>query len=266
MARASYSIIDFYDIESPYVTEFRRLLHKIIMRKEAEELKAIMFTSAMQSEGKSTICSFLAITAAIKKGLKTLVIDADLRRPAIHKLFKLENKSGIHEILVEGFKPQDAICKTSIDKLDILPAGSFCENPSEVFDADAIGTLIEELKFFYDFIFVDTPPMLPVSDPMLLSSKMDGVILVVKAGETQKDVVRRAVAILDPQQSRILGVAMNNMSHSLPYYYDYGYYNYEYGPRRKQKTPKGGHAGKSPKHKHSRKSDNPSTPMSSKHK
>ncbi len=229
------SIIDFYDIEAPYVTEFRRLLHEITNSSSSGELKTLMMTSAMLSEGKSTVCSFLAITAALKKGLKTLLIDTDLRRPTIHKVFQLQPKAGLKEILVEGYNPRDAISTTSIDKLDILTSGGFCENPSEVFDADALGTLFEELKFYYDFIVIDSAPLLPVSDPMLLASKVDGILLVVKAGATQKEVVRRAVEILNPKQNNLIGVTFNNMNHSLPYYYDYGYYQYEYKLDRKEK-------------------------------
>ncbi len=229
------SIIDFYDIEAPYVTEFRRLLYEINNREIAGELKTIMFTSAMLSEGKSTICSFLAITAALKKGLKTLIIDTDIRRPTIHKIFQLQPKAGLKEILEDGYNPRDAISTTSIDKLDILTAGGYCENPSQIFDADALGTLFEELKFYYDFIVIDAAPLLPVSDPMLLASKVDGILLVVKAGATQKEVVRRAVEILNPKLNNLIGVTFNNMNHSLPYYYDYGYYQYEYKHSQKKK-------------------------------
>lgn len=230
------SILDFYDIEAPYLTDFRRLLHSITESKV--ETKVIMFTSAMLSEGKSTICSFLGITAALKKGMKTLIIDTDLRRPSIHKIFQLQDQVGLKDILVDGYNTRDAISTTSIDKLDILTVGSFCENPTEVFDAEAIGTLFEELKFYYDLILVDSAPLLPVSDPMLLASKVDGVIMVVKAGLTNKDVVRRAVEILNPKQNNLLGVVFNNMNRSLPYYYDYGYYQYEYKMDRKKKDKK----------------------------
>ena len=227
------SIIEFYDVEAPYVTEFRRLLHNISSKDPKDELKTIMLTSAMLSEGKSTVCSFLAITAAVKKGKKTLLIDSDLRRPTIHKIFQLQAKAGLKEILADGYNTRDAISTTEIDKLDILTAGGYCANPSQVFDADAMGVLLEELKFYYDLILVDAAPLLPVSDPMLLASKVDGVLMVVKAGATQKEVVKRAVEILNPRQNNLIGITFNNMNHSLPYYYDYGYYQYEYEVDRK---------------------------------
>jgi len=239
MARSKHSIIDFYDQESPYVTEFRRLLHKIMNNESTDELKSLMLTSSMLAEGKSTVCSLLGVTAAVNKGVKTLIIDADLRRPAIAGFFKLLPDPGLVEILVEGYNPREAVQKTSIDKLDIITAGRYCESPSEVFDAEAIGSLVEELKFYYDLILIDSPPLVPVSDPMLLASKVDGVLLVVKAGETQKEVVQRAVEIVDPRKNNVLGVVLNNMTQTLPFYYNYGYYHYEYvqsPPKSKKKS------------------------------
>ena len=150
MAKTKRSIIDFYDQESPYVTEFRRLLHKISNSGISSEMKSLMLTSSVLSEGKSTVCSLLGITAALHKGIKTLIIDADLRRPAIHGFFNLASNPGLVEILVEGYNPREAVQKTTVDKLDIVTAGRYCQSPSEVFDAEAIGSLVEELKFYYD--------------------------------------------------------------------------------------------------------------------
>lgn len=242
MARQRLSIIDSYDQDSPYVTEFRRLLHGIVNHASKGELKTIMLTSAMLSEGKSTTCSLLALTASRRKGYKTLVIDADLRRSAINRYFSLPTGPGLTEILIDGYNPKDAVQKTSIDKLDIISSGRYSDSPSEVFDAEAIGCLADEMKFYYDLVLIDCAPLLPVSDPMLLATKVDGVLLVVKAGATQKEVVERAVEIINPEKSNLLGVVLNNMKHTLPYYYDYGYYHYEY--KQKPARTKKGSPGK----------------------
>ncbi len=230
------SIIDTFDHETPFATEFRRLLHKVLSLDSESQLKSLLISSAMLSEGKSTVCSLLGITAALHKGLRTLVMDCDIRRPCIHKLFQLERGNGMAEILAEGFSPRDAVRKTAIDKLDIITCGSHWTSPTELFDAEAIGTLIEEMKFHYDLVLVDAAPALPVSDPMLLAPKVDGVLLVVKAGVTQKEVVQRAIEILDGGRTTIVGVVLNNMNNILPYYYDYRYYGYQYG--RKPRSPR----------------------------
>lgn len=228
------SVIDNFRLEAPFATEFRRLLHKLQQVERATELKSIMVTSAMLSEGKSTVCAYLAITAAVHKGMKTLIIDGDLRRPTMHKLFVLGRKHGMTEILLEGFSPRDAIKKTSVDKLDIITCGDFHAEPTELFDVDAISTLVDDMKFYYDLILIDSAPALPVSDPMLLAPKLDGVLLVVKAGSTQKEIVLRALDIVDPLRQRVLGIVLNNMNNTLPYYHDYRYYGYEYGTRKTQ--------------------------------
>jgi len=187
-----------------------------------------MVTSAMTGEGKSTVCSFLAVTAALKKGLKTLIIDADLRVPSIHKLFGIDSAPGLIEVLVDGLNPKNAVRKTKIEGLDVMTSGRRTDSPTEIFDPEGIGILINDMKFYYDLILVDCAPLLPVSDPMLLASKVDSTLLVVKAGTTQRELVQRAVGIIDPAQNRVLGVVLNNMNHSLPYYFDYDYYHYDY--------------------------------------
>lgn len=257
MATPPFSVINIFDLEAPYVTEYRRLLYKILSGENKSETKSIMVTSAMIAEGKSTICSFMALTAAIKKGLKTLVLDADLRLPSVHRLFGLSPEPGLVEALTDAINPKDAIRKTSVENLDVMPSGRHSSNPTEIFDAEAIGNMIEELKFYYDLIMVDCAPLLPVSDPMMLAPRVDGTILVVKAGATQKELVERAVGILNPSQNNVLGVVMNNMNHILPYYYDYDYYHYDYkqSPTRKAGAPKGPARAKREKNKNSQQKD-----------
>ncbi|MDH4156537.1 MAG: CpsD/CapB family tyrosine-protein kinase [candidate division Zixibacteria bacterium] len=231
MARKRLSIIEHYSAESPFATEFRRLLQKVRSSGAGPELKSLLVTSAMLSEGKSTISAMFAIAAAVHQGLKTLVIDCDLHRPVVHSLFRVDRQPGLAEILVEGFSPMGAVTKTRIDKLDLLTAGGHCENPAAVFDPESIGGLIDELKFYYDLIVIDSPPIIPVSDPMLLASKVDGILLVLKAGSTQKEVAKRAVNIISGNEHKILGVVLNNVDNSLPYYYDYSYYGYAYNQK-----------------------------------
>ncbi|MFH1687183.1 MAG: CpsD/CapB family tyrosine-protein kinase [bacterium] len=229
------SVIDSFALETPYATEFRRLLHKIEQTSPGHNSRSILVSSAMLSEGKSTICAFLAITAALHRGLKTLVMDCDLRRPSIHKLFACSRERGLAEVLKDGFRLGDAIKKTSIDKLDLITCGAHHNAPSKLFDVEVIGGLVEQMKFAYDLVLVDAAPILPVSDPMLLAPKIDDIILVVKAGSTQKDVVARAVEILGHSRNQILGVVLNNMNNALPFQYDYRYYGYEYKNRPTQR-------------------------------
>jgi capsular exopolysaccharide synthesis family protein len=240
MARKPVSIVELFSISQPYANEFRRLLHRMRKQREGAETKAVMITSAMLSEGKSTIASFLSLTAARQKDMNTLLIDADLRRPSVHKFFSLERAPGLANVLRDGIKPTDVVKKTPLDRLHIMTAGSVGEHPADIFDAESIGNVVDELKFYYDLIVIDTAPILPVSDPMLLAPKVDGVLLVVKAGATQREIVSRAVELLDVNRKHIIGVILNNMNNSLPYYYDYRYYGYEYEPDRPGERPVNG--------------------------
>jgi capsular exopolysaccharide synthesis family protein len=227
MARPSVPIIECFNLESPLATEYRRLLQNLRKIDTPVELKSIMLTSSIVGEGKSTISSLLAITAA-HKGQKTILVDCDVRRPAIHRLFQLERTRGLVEIISEGVSYKDVVRKTSLDNLDIITSGKVTAHPSELFNTALIDALFGELKFYYDLLIIDSPPVLPVSDPMLLSQSVDGVILVIKAGDTAREVAVRAVEIMRSNRANILGVVLNNARNRLPYYYDYSHYHYDY--------------------------------------
>jgi len=232
----SVNVLEYYDLEAPYATEFRRLLHNLNSTEEHAKLKTLLITSAMLSEGKSTIAAFLAVTSARHKRRKTLLVDCDIRRPMLHRLFNLPREGGVVETLTTGAKIRDVIKKTPEDLLDIITAGASVQQPTEVFDSAAIRKLLEEVRFYYDLIIVDCAPVLPVSDPMLLATEMDGVIMVVKAGSTQREVAKRAAMLLQNSSARFLGIVLNNFTSVLPYYYNESYYGYDYKPRAQDKS------------------------------
>lgn len=209
-------------------------MHKIEQARSAKSIKTIMITSAMLSEGKSTVCSYLGVTSALHCGFKTLIMDCDLRRPSIHKLFGVDRDRGLAEVLSDGFDPKAAIRKTTIDKLDLITCGRHHDEPTKLLNAEVIGELIQTIQHDYDLVLIDAAPVLPVSDPMLLAPKVDALLMVVKAGSTQQDVVMRAIDILGSSRNQILGVVLNNMDSALPYQYDYSYYGYEYRGRPKR--------------------------------
>jgi len=228
------SIIDYFDPESPESTEFRRVLYNLNGVPPNGGKKAVLVTSSMLAEGKSIVSAFMALTSARFKNRKTLLIDFDLRRPMVHKLFSVPLENGISDILAKGIASRNVIKKTSIDNLDLLTAGKVMPNPSELFSGPAIHRIIEEMKFYYDLILVDSPPLLPVMDPMILLEELDGAVLVVKAGSTQKEIVRRARDLLATQKDKIAGVVINNLNQTLPYHYNFDYYGYHYKPVRKK--------------------------------
>lgn len=229
-AHGSNGSIDFFDHESSYGTEFRRLLNSINRVLKGLDAKTILVTSAMVSEGKSTVAAFMALTSARHKKQKTLLVDCDLRRPTVHRLFAAPRDRGVSDILVDGCKVKDLIRTTIEPNLDLLTAGRAIDKPTDAFDAAGIHKFLEEVRFYYDLIVVDCAPILPVSDPMLLAPEVDGVIMVIKAGSTQREVVKRAATLLKNSTPRFLGIVLNNVSNVLPYYYSDSYYGYEYSP------------------------------------
>ncbi len=191
--------------------------------------------------------------------MKTLLIDCDLRRPVIHKFFAKERAPGLSGILARGLGTEDCIRKTAVETLDVITAGE-ATPPAEVLDVEAIGRLVDEMKFYYALILVDTVPLLPVSDPMLLAPKMDGIVLVVNVGATQREVVSRAVDVIDTSRDKVLSVVLNDMNNSLPYYYDYSYYGYDYNQQpQKRRSPSGKKTGRTKRNRGETTGNKPAT-------
>jgi protein-tyrosine kinase len=224
------TVLDFYDMESPEATELRRLLRNINNSENGSEKRTLLVTSSVLSEGKSIIASLLAITAARHKRKKTLLIDFDLRRPTVHKLYGVSIEKGIADILIDGVSARSVIKNTSVERLDIITAGRILTNASEYIDGAGVHRIMEEMKFYYDLILVDSPPLVPVMDPLILLDELDGAVMVIKAGATQKSVVSRACDLLATQKGKFVGVVVNNLNQALPYYYDYSYYGYSNKP------------------------------------
>jgi capsular exopolysaccharide synthesis family protein len=235
MSKDNYkSIFSTYDPESSVGTEFRRLLFNMTNNRILENGgKSFLITSPSTGEGKSTVASFLALTGAVHKPRKTLLIDADLRRPVIHKMFGLKQKNGLTDIIVGGAKLEDCAKSTEVPNLHVITSGISDWNPTELFDSPAIPGLFEAAKFYYDLIIVDSAPVIPVTDPLIIGTEVDGLCLVVKAGATQKEVVARACELINESGARLLGVVLNNVKQALPYYYNHRYYGYHYTSRNK---------------------------------
>ncbi len=218
------TIYDIFDQESPIATEMRRLYSNIRNVDGKNSKRSFLVTSANRGEGKSTVASHLAITVARFRGKKSLVVDADLRRPRLHQVFDVPKEPGLYECLTGEIDPMEAVKDTPIENLKVIPAGRRVKSPAHLFEGEIMTEIFEKIKFYYDIIIVDSAPIIPVSDPMLISSVVDGVILVLLAGMTPRNVSLRAKNILLDADANLLGVVVNNLSEVLPYYYDYQYY------------------------------------------
>jgi len=220
------NIYDTFDQESPIATEMRRLYSNIRHTQGKGEKRSFLVTSANRGEGKSTVASHLALTVARFRNKKSLIVDADLRRPRLHQIFNVPKNPGLLECLEGKADPLEVIKDTPIDNLKVIPSGRKVSSPAHLFEGEMLSEIFDKIKFYHDIVIVDSAPIIPVSDPMLISSELDGVIMVLLAGMTPRNVALRAKNILLDADAEILGVVVNNLSEVLPYYYDYRYYGY----------------------------------------
>jgi capsular exopolysaccharide synthesis family protein len=191
---------------------------------EQRDLKIICVTSPGPGEGKSTTAANLAITLA-QQGAHTLLVDADLRRPLVHRAFNLVQEPGLTDILVGTASLREAIRPNVVPGLDVLPGGALPPNPSELLGSEAMHRLIAELRTQFDYIVFDTPPALAVTDATVLGATADAVILVLRAGETEEIAATRTVELFRRVQARVAGTVLNGVEQQRDRYYHY----YDYG-------------------------------------
>ena len=186
--------------------------------------KVLLVTSPLPQEGKTTTSVNCAIVLA-QRGSRVLLVDADLRRPGVHRAFGFDRKGGLSTVLA-GTTTIESVMKTypEVPNLSILPAGPPPPHPAELLDASKMRSLIAEWRQEYDHVIIDTPPALSVTDPVLLSVEADSIILVIRSGKTTKDALRRAGELLWQVNARVMGIVVNGIDLGSPdhYYYYYG--------------------------------------------
>ena len=194
-------------------------------RKQA--VHSILITSASAREGKSTTVTNLA-TVLAQMGYKTLVIDADLRRPILHRIFGLEKRPGITEVVSGTEAVEDVIQTSAISNLDVITCGTLPPNPSEVLGAPGMKHLLSELKSRYQIVLLDSPPVLPVTDAQVLATLVDSVLIVTKFADTKRDAMKQAHLLLNNVKAQVLGVVLNGVRRERMYGSYYYYYQDEY--------------------------------------
>jgi polysaccharide biosynthesis transport protein len=210
--------------QSQMAESYRALRTSLLLSHLGAPPKVIMVTSALPQEGKSTTSINTAVVLA-QKGVKVLLIDADLRRPSIHKTLGMGPRSGLSNVLTGSSTLQQTIAvSTVLPNLHILPAGTPPPNPAELLASTNMKEVLDELRGQYDHIVVDTPPTLSVTDAVVLSPRADAIVLVIRSGQTTKQSLRRARDILTQVNARVSGVLLNAVDLSSPDYY----YYYEY--------------------------------------
>jgi succinoglycan biosynthesis transport protein ExoP len=224
--------------QSQMAESYRALRTSLLLSSLGGPPKVILVTSAMPQEGKTTTSINCAIVLA-QKGVRVLLIDADLRRPSIHKALGLGPRSGLSNILTGNLDAQQAITRSAlISTLFVLPAGTPPPNPAELMASSNLRDLLSDLSREYDHIVIDSPPTLSVTDAVVLSPCADSVVLVIRSGKTTKQALRRARELLFRVNAKVTGILLNAVDLSSPdyyYYYEYqgkysGYYLEEESP------------------------------------
>ncbi|MEW6068890.1 MAG: polysaccharide biosynthesis tyrosine autokinase [Nitrospirota bacterium] len=217
------------DGQSPISESYRSIKTFLLLSAGGSPPRVIMVTSAERDEGKTTISTNTAI-ALIRSNVKVVIIDADMRRPRLHRIFGLDNDIGLSTFLSGNVELGDGMIKVSeIPNLDIIVAGHTPPNPAELLSSYRFRDLIQDLYSRYNFIVIDTPPTLGISDPLIVSQHADGVILVVRCGKTPKEAVQETRRLLDNVNAKILGVILNSVNLSdIRFGHYYNYYRYYY--------------------------------------
>lgn len=210
------------DQRSPIAESYRKIATNIEYANIDNDIKVIMGTSSLAGEGKTTTISNIACVMT-ESDKNVLLIDLDLRKPAVHKQFKISNSSGITDLLLNKDDYKNYI-KNVYPGLDIITSGRIPGNPSELVNSKSIKDIIKVLSELYDYIFIDTPPVALVSDPLTIATYCDAVVLTIAYSETERDVAKRSVDSLMQVNANIIGTILNKVPITKQNKYYYNYY------------------------------------------
>lgn len=211
---------------SPFSEYYRSIRTTLLFSAAETKMQALAVMSPLPQEGKTGTLSNLA-GALAQAGKSVVIIDADLRKPRLHKIFHIQNLNGLTKYLTADMQLEDLLRATPIPTLFLINAGPLPLNPVELLGSEKMATLITRLKEAFDFVLVDTPPLLAVSDAIALGPRLDGAILVVRAGKTPREALRQAREKLDAHKIKGVGVIINQVrTRDLNYFYMDKYHEY----------------------------------------
>lgn len=216
-------IISITKPKSPISEAYRGIRTSIEFSNLDKELKVISVTSSIQNEGKSTVMANLAVSFA-NLDKKVLIMEGDLRNPSVHRMFNISNINGLTDILLGNKSFTESVYCTDVKNLHVLTCGPIPPNPSEMLSSKRIREFVESIRDYYDYVFIDAPPIGIVTDAGIISTYTDGCIFVVGAGEADIEMAKVSKERLEKVGANILGVVLNKFEASRAN----GYYNYYY--------------------------------------
>ena len=210
--------------KSPVSEQYRTIRTNITYSSIDKEIKSVLFTSSTPGAGKSTTAANVAIAFA-QAGKRTLLLDADLRRPTVHYTFEVQNQRGLSTGIVNDIYAEELVRATDVENLDLITSGPIPPNPSELLASNKMTQFFKVVSMQYDMVIVDSPPILAVTDGQLLSKMVDGTILVSNVETNNRDSLTHAKELLEKADANMLGVVLNNKrikDEGDSYYYYYG--------------------------------------------
>lgn len=213
------------DPSSPRSEAFRAVRTNLMFVDAANHPRTILLTSSIPGEGKSTTIANLALTLA-QSGSSVCLIEADLRRPRLLEYLGLEGSAGLTDVLIERADLDDVLQPYGADRLEVIGAGAIPPNPSELLASDAMSRLLAQLSARFDYVLIDTPPVLPVTDAVVLSTKVDGVIVLVGTTIVRKEQLEATLESINAVDNTLLGLVLNRVGHKTSGGYGAGYYGY----------------------------------------
>ncbi|WP_375781784.1 CpsD/CapB family tyrosine-protein kinase [Saccharococcus caldoxylosilyticus] len=216
------SLITIEDPKSPISEQYRTIRTNVQFSFVDAPMRSLMVTSAGAGEGKSTTAANLAVVFA-QQGKKVLLIDADLRKPTVHYTFRLNNYTGLTNILTNSAPLLPSCQETRVENLYVLTSGPIPPNPAELLSSKAMEQCIQQLYNEFDLLIFDTPPVLAVTDAQILAHQCDGTVLVIESGRTEIEAAVKAKELLEAANAKLLGVVLNKRKHRQGQYYYYQY-------------------------------------------
>lgn len=217
------NLITVNNPKSPISEAYRVIRTNLQFTSLDNPLKVIMVTSSIPGEGKSTTVTNLAVTFA-QTGSRVLIVDADLRKPRLHKLFHITNKRGLTGAIMQLDKVSEFIQDTGVENLSIMTSGTIPPNPSELLGSKKMKNLIEKLEGLYDFVIIDSPPVGVITDAQLLATLSDGVLIVAASAEVTNEALNHSKQLLENVNAKIIGIILNKLERESNGYYYYNYY------------------------------------------
>lgn len=224
----SVELVNLKDPESTFAEHYRNIRTSLLLSSPDAPPKVMVVTSALPQEGKTATVINLAV-AFSQLGKKVLVMDCDLRRPRVHKIFRIKNTAGITSFLVGRSRIEDIIYRYPAEpNLHVLPSGPIPPNPVELVISKSMSEMMAKLRQHYDFIFIDAPPLMGISDAILLGEYADGLLMVAWGGKTPRKVIEKAKAEIEKYNVKLFGLILNNVN-LRRFAYAYSSYHYKYG-------------------------------------